>query len=106
MRIPAENVKLYVYQGCDFAHVFSGVPESILSTSEFYGRIKSDDGTILADFEILKSTDSIALSMTSLETALIPQGTHEYAIIQTQLDGTVKYPFINGFVECKVLAAL
>lgn len=106
MRIPAENVKLYVFQGCDFAHVIGSVPEAILSTSEFYGRIKSDDGTTIADFEITKGADSLTLTMTSLETALIPQGTHEYSIFQTQLDGTVRYPFINGFVECRVLAAL
>ena len=106
MRIPAENVKIYIFQGCDFAHVIGNVPEPIMSNSEFFGRIKAEDGTILADFEIAKTTDTIALSLTSLETALIPQGTHEYSIIQTQLDGTVKYPFINGFAECKILAAL
>lgn len=101
MRIPAENVKMIAFQGCDFAHIFSNISESILSTSEFYGVVINSDGTALADLEVSKTTGGILVTMGAVETAGIPEGTYEYAIIQTQSDATVKMPFIVGFLECR-----
>lgn len=101
MRIPAENVKLIAYQGCDFAHIFSNIPNSILDTSEFYGVVQNSDGTTLADLEVSETTGGFIVTMGAVETTGIPEGTYEYAIIQTQTDGTVKLPFIIGFLECR-----
>ena len=104
MRIPAENVKLIAYQGCDFAHIFTNIPSSILDTSSFIGLIKSNDGTTIADFEITPNTGGISITLTGLETALMPIGTYEYAIVQTQSDATIKFPFIIGYIEVRGIA--